>query len=53
MQLTIAIEIFAFMNKCGSFTITVRVSLNLSYFNNLFLLRNYGEVWYECIDKCT
>ena len=34
-------------------TITVRVSLNLSYFNNLFLWRNDGEFWYKCIHPCT
>ena len=28
-------------------TITVRISLNLSYFNNLFLWRNDGEFWYK------
>ena len=34
-------------------TITVRVSLNLSHFNNLFLWRNDGEFSYKCIHHCT
>jgi len=34
-------------------TMTVRVSLNLSYFNNLFLLRNNGELWCKYIHYCT
>jgi len=29
------------------FSITARVSLNFSYFNNLFLWRNGGEFWYK------
>jgi len=48
-----AIDIFAVLSKCGLPSITVRVSLNLSYFNNLFLGRNDGEFWYKCIHHCT
>jgi len=44
MQRTSAIEFFLQSWACVVFiTITVRVSLNLSYFNNLFLWRNDGE----------
>jgi len=44
MQTKSAIEIVAVLSKSGFFfSITVRVSFNLSYFNNLFLLRNGGE----------
>jgi len=35
------------------FSITVSVSLNHSYFNNLFLWRNGGEFWYKWIHHCT
>jgi len=34
-------------------TFTVRVSLNLSYFNNQFLWRNDDKFWYKCIHNCT
>jgi len=34
-------------------TITVRVSLNLFLFNNLFLWRNNDKFWYKCIHNCT
>ena len=42
MQQTSAIEVFAVLSVVF-ITITDRVSLNLSYFNNLFLLRNDSE----------
>jgi len=35
-----------------SITITVRVSLNLFHFNNLFLWRNDGKFWYKWIHHC-
>jgi len=46
MQRTNAIEYFAVSSKCT--TITVRVRLSLSYFNNLFHWSNDGEGWYWC-----
>jgi len=36
-----------------SITITVRVSLNRFYLNNLFLWRNDGQFWYKWIHHCT
>jgi len=45
MQRTSAIKFVAVLSKCGFhlLVITVRVSLSLSYFNNLFIWRNDGE----------
>jgi len=45
MQQKSAIDIFAVLSKTSVvfITIAVRVNLNLSYFNHLFLWRNDGE----------
>ena len=53
MKRTSAIEFFTVLSKCVFITITVRVSLDLSFFNNLFLWRNDGKFWYKCFYNCT
>ena len=48
VQQTRAIAISAVLSEYGLYPITVRVWLNLSLFNNLFLWRHDGVFWYYC-----
>jgi len=53
MQPTTANEFLQSWASVVFFSITVGVSLNLSYSNNLFLWGNGGDFWYKCIHHCT